>query len=75
MEAKLPINAALEKTPRLIRRMRIIRKTSVQLDNLHHPDIYDSISANDTITVVSDLKEVISIPSGEERGVMAVFRD
>ena len=50
IEAKLPINAALEKTPHLLEECgvysRIIRKTSVQLGNLHHPDIYDSISAN-----------------------------
>ena len=39
-----------EKTPHLLEECgvysRIIRKTSVQLGNLHHPDIYDSISAN-----------------------------
>ena len=50
IEAKLPINASLEKTPHLLEECgvysRIIRKTSVQLGNLHHPDIYDSISAN-----------------------------
>ena len=50
IEAKLPLNAALEKTPHLLEECgvysRIIRKTSVQLGNLHHPDIYDSISAN-----------------------------
>ena len=44
------LNAALEKTPHLLEDCgvysRIIRKTSVQLGNLHHPDIYDSISAN-----------------------------
>ena len=27
--------------------LRILRKSSVQLGNLHHPDIYDSISANE----------------------------
>ena len=50
IEAKLPINAALEKTPHLLEECgvysRIIRKNLVQLGNLHHPDIYDSISAN-----------------------------
>ena len=43
------INAALEKTPHLIRRMgRLLednKKILVQLGNLHHPNIYDCISA------------------------------
>ena len=34
IEAKLPINTALAY-------LRIIEKNSVQLGNLHHPDIYD----------------------------------
>ena len=50
----IPLNTALEWTPTSNKRhtqseecgvySRIIRKTSVQLGNLHLPDIYDSIS-------------------------------